>query len=57
MYEIQDWTGAKPFGEAQFETFDDAEDYLSEVLDETYEEGRGEFYILPVKSVEEGQYD
>lgn len=51
-FEIRDWANnlikfkGKPF---EFESFDDAEDVLSEVLGDNYENDRGEYYIEFVK--------
>lgn len=42
---IQDWAGnLMDFG--RFETFDDAEEFLCEMLDENYETDRQEYFIL-----------
>lgn len=51
MFEIKDWTGNLCFNGRQFESFDDAESFLSETLDENYDEDRGEYYIEEVKNV------
>lgn len=45
-YIIKDWTGkTMPF--ERFLTFDDAEEFLSEHLGDTYETDREEYYIVP----------
>jgi hypothetical protein len=42
---IQDWTGRlMDFG--RFESFEDADEFLSEKLDDDYEADRQEYYIL-----------
>lgn len=42
---IQDWAGnLMNFG--RFESFEDAEDFLSEKLDDDYETDRQEYYII-----------
>jgi hypothetical protein len=47
-YAIFDWTGAPMFNRQQFETWEDAEEFLSEQLGEEYEEDRGEYTIRPL---------
>ncbi len=50
---IQDWAGnaihfkGRPF---YYDSFDDAEEVLSEELDEAYETDRQEYYIIEVQS-------
>ena len=46
MWIIQDWTGKVCFFGETFKSFDDAEEFLSEKLDDNYEEERGEYYIV-----------
>lgn len=46
MYIIQDWAGNVCFNGKEFASFDDAEEFLSEKLDDNYEEERGEYYIV-----------
>jgi len=46
---IQDWAGNLPFGNQTFDDFEDAEAYLCEFLDDTYETDREEYYILEEK--------
>ena len=42
---IQDWAGnLMDFG--SFASFEDAEEYLCEFLDDKYETDRGEYYII-----------
>ena len=43
---IKDWASNVCFEEKEFETFYDAEDFLSEKLGDDYEEDRGEYYIV-----------
>lgn len=50
---IKDWANNILFNEKQFKSFDDAEEFLSEYLDDNglnYEEERGEYYIEEVQS-------
>jgi hypothetical protein len=53
QYIIQDWAGNlikfknRPY---IFETFDDAEEILSEELDSHYETDRGEYYIIEIEA-------
>lgn len=44
-YHIQDWAGNVMYNMGTFETFDDAESYLCEVLGDNYETDRQEYYI------------
>lgn len=46
MFIIEDWAGNHCFKDFEFNSFDDAEDFLSNTLDEQYDEERGEFYIV-----------
>jgi hypothetical protein len=53
---IQDWAGNEIFGvrnglnvELRFETFDDAEEHLSSLLGDDYEESRGEYYVIDIR--------
>jgi len=48
-YHIQDWTGKTCFFDRTFKTWDDAESYLSLVLDNDYETDRQEYYIEVAK--------
>lgn len=44
-FEIKDWAGnLMPFG--RFETWDDAEEFLCEFLNDDYEESRQEYFIF-----------
>lgn len=43
--EIRDWANNLCFGGIRFESFDDAEAWLSEKLDDNYETDRQEYYI------------
>lgn len=45
---IMDWAGNKLDYHGWFETFDDAEEHLSEFLGDAYEEDRGEYVISEV---------
>ncbi len=42
---IYDWAGNHTFQTESFETFDDADEFLSEHLGDTYEVERGEYVI------------
>ena len=47
-YFIQDWAGnhiTKDGVPTEFETWEDAEEFLSELLGDKFEEERGEYYI------------
>ena len=46
MWIIQDWAGNVCFGGAEFDSFDDAEEFISNQLEHDYDEFRGEFYIV-----------
>ncbi len=43
---IIDWAGNIVFNGETFESFDDAEEFLCEKLDNDYELGREEYYIV-----------
>ncbi len=43
---IRDWTGNLCFFGKDFPSFEDAEEFLSEKLDEDYETDRQEYYIV-----------
>jgi hypothetical protein len=43
---IQDWAGNLMFNGKKFKSFDDAESYLSEFLNDDYETDREAYYIL-----------
>jgi len=45
MYLIYDWAGNRIFPLKSWGTFEDAEEFLCEFLDDKYEEDRGEYYI------------
>jgi hypothetical protein len=54
---IKDWADNEIFGtrnnckvELRFKTFDDAEEYLSGILEDNYETDRQEYYIVEVQS-------
>jgi hypothetical protein len=42
---IQDWAGNECFKGREFESFDDGEEFLCEVLDDAYETDRQEYYV------------
>ncbi len=44
---IVDWAGNDVFRGQTFETFEDANDFLCEFLDESYEDLRDEYEIVP----------
>lgn len=46
---IQDWAGNICFHGREFESFDDAEEFLCERLDDAYETDREEYYIVQGK--------
>lgn len=46
MFHIQDWIGNIMYGGKTWSSWDDAEDYLAEQLDDDYETDRGEYFIL-----------
>jgi hypothetical protein len=48
MYIIKDWADNRPFGEQQFSSFEEAEEYLSEYLGDSYDTDRQEYYITEV---------
>lgn len=52
MFKILDWYGNVCFKNQSFESFDDAEAFLCVVLDEQYEDDRGEYYIREVINVQ-----
>jgi hypothetical protein len=43
---IIDWAGIIRFGGERFETFDDAEEFLSEYLGDSYDTDRQEYAIV-----------
>lgn len=45
-YRIVDWVNNEMFAGKLFDSFDDAECYLSEFLGDEYDEDRGEYYIV-----------
>ena len=45
---IYDWTGQCLEAHGSFISFDSAENYLSQWLDEAYDTDRQEYYIVPV---------
>jgi len=56
---IIDWASNVMFNGKKWPSFDDAEEFLAEFLDEKYEEDRGEYDIIPVgsvKNVRHGNY-
>ncbi len=55
-YIIIDWASNVCFHGKEFETFDDAESFLSETLDEAYESDRGEYYIETNELIREARY-
>lgn len=44
-YIIQDWVGNVCFEGREFESFEDAEEFLSELLGDKYETDRQEYHI------------
>lgn len=46
MFIIEDWAGNICFKGQEFNTFDDAEDFLSEKLGDEYETDRQEYEIV-----------
>jgi hypothetical protein len=46
VFKIKDWTGREMFDNAEFDTFEDAEEFLAIMLGDEYDEERGEFYII-----------
>ncbi len=46
MFVIYDWAGNVKFHGAQFDSFDDAEEFLSAYLDDRYDDDRQEFEIM-----------
>jgi hypothetical protein len=53
MYQIQDWTGRiMQYSDSnnEFETFDDAEGFLSEFLGDNYDTDRQEYEIVEVSN-------
>lgn len=63
-YVIQDWVGNYPFNrfsnsplngpDHEFNSFDDAEDFLSETLGDLYDGDRQEYYITLKSEVNNG---
>lgn len=51
-YLIKDWASNITCG-YQFETWEEAEDYLCEILADNYEECRGEYYIVEIEERKE----
>jgi len=53
-YIITDWTGTQKFNNKQFETFEDASDYLLEkfpmIGEDEREEELSEFYIVEINN-------
>ena len=49
MFNILDWAGNVCFKGQLFESFDDAEEFLCVVLDDQYEDDRGEYFITEVE--------
>lgn len=45
---IKDWIGNVCFRGKEFDSFDDAEDFLCETLGDDYEEDRGEYYAITI---------
>ena len=43
---IIDWAGNVCFHGKEFHSFEDAEEFLSEVLSDNYDENRGEYYAV-----------
>lgn len=52
MFNILDWAGNVCFKGQLFKSFDDAEEFLCVVLDDQYEDDRGEYYITKVIHVQ-----
>lgn len=53
---IKDWAGFIRYGGKQFESFDDAEEFLSEALSDNYETDRQEFEITPMGGWREARF-
>jgi len=49
-YIIKDWAGNVCFFGQEFETWDDAEEFLCIKLDDSYDEDRGEYYITEIEN-------
>ena len=47
---IKDWAGNLCFHDKEFNSFNDAEEYLSEYLGDNYDEDRSEYYIVEKNS-------
>lgn len=45
MFKILDWAGNVCFKGQSFKSFDDAEEFLCVILDETYDAKRGDYFI------------
>lgn len=54
---IQDWAGNICFHAREFDSFDDAEEFLCEKLDGDYETDREEYYIMPNETRESKYLD
>lgn len=53
---IEDWAGNEIFGtrnganiELRFQSYEDAEDYLQDILGDAYESDRGKYYIKELR--------
>lgn len=55
-WRIIDWAGNVKFQDQKFDSFDDAEEFLSEKLGDEYDDERGEFDIVSVKQTREARY-
>ena len=55
-WHILDWTGSVMFGDKQFSSFEDAEEFLSGELGEGYETDRDEYEIIPDKGSRDTRY-
>lgn len=55
-WHIVDWTGAVKFSGKKFSSFEDAEEFLSIQLGDSYETDRGEFEIIPIKGTRDSRY-
>lgn len=56
MWHIVSWTGAVKFNGKKFPSFEDAEEFLTIQLGDTYETDREEFEIIPFKGTRDSRY-
>jgi hypothetical protein len=55
-YIIIDWTSNVCFGAKEFDSFDDAEAFLSETLGDDYESDRQDYYIESGVEIQSARY-